>query len=666
MIVAILANLSHDWVRMVRSRLGEDATILEADSFQGAIDLLQAVPANLVVLDWPAISDERISALVDIRATVPEAVILGLAPSEVIDRVRDEELPAPDLWIDTDRGGREWDHVVTQAMETARLRADQVDLEDADEGRELRASNEQSSPELAVLHRLMSGVAGGFDLQRLLEAYTDAVAQYTRCAGFCLLWEDENEECYSVRLHRGIRPEIVAGGRLLPGDALPAWYRRNRRILSVSQLHEWPDRPAAIRVKREMELFSGRVAIPLVVRGRLAGVFILGDKVLGESYSTGELETLFAISNYAALAAEGIELHEELRRAKSYTDRIVKSMSAGLLSLGLDERINVCSPYAAEVLGLSLEDVEGADLRCLPSPLGDYLYAALQSEDRTVSGEEVNIRGGEVALRVSTSSLLDDDGNILGSVLLLDDITTEKELATERSRRERLDVLTRIVERLAHEVKNPLTAVKTYAELIGDRGPDEQLAQFWSRTVLPEIDHLDELLKNLLRMVEQPEPQLQWSAVDELINAAVERLPLPEDLRRQAIEIDVPTGLPPIMVDASATTDALSYLLRYVAGSRPHPVRVQARHESSEGDEVLSVTIMRTTQENGSFEPEHVFDPLFAMQHPEADLGPVISQRIITNQRGRVEALEDQGRVTMRVVLPASSRADAVSPSEVN
>jgi len=56
----------------------------------------------------------------------------------------------------------------------------------------------------------------------------------------------------------------------------------------------------------------------------------------------------------------------------------------------------------------------------------------------------------------------------------------------------------------------------------------------------------------------------------------------------------------------------------------------------------------------GSFEPEHVFDPLFAMQHPEADLGPVISQKIITNQRGQVEALEDEGRVTMRVVFPAS------------
>lgn len=547
MIVAVLANLSHEWVRMVVARAGRDATVLQADSLHGTLELLQCVPANLVVFDLPTITDDRIHALQQIRERAARALLVGIAPTEVIERARDQGLPAPDLWVDVTRGGREWDHVLAQALETARLRADQTELVSGDEpaGRPIvRDAAEQTSPELAVFHRLMSGVAGGFDLQRLLEAYTDAVSQFSRCAAFCLLWEDPQGDRYIVRLHRGMRPELVQGGRLLPSDALPSWYRRNRRLLAISELPDWPDRAAAIAVKRELELFSGQVALPLVVRGRLAGVLILGDKVLGDAYTSAELQTLFAMSNYVALAAEGIELHDELRRAKAYNDRIVKSMSAGLITLGLDERIGVCSPYAAEVLGLALEDVEGADLRCLPSPLGDYLFAALRSVDNTVTGEEVTIRGGEVSLRVSTSSLVDDDGTILGSVLLLDDITAEKELATERSRRERLDVLTRIVERIAHEVKNPLTAVKTYAELISERGPDEQLAQFWSRTVLPEIDHLDELIRNLLRMVEQPEPHLQRASIEDLIDSAIERLALPQEVRQQAIALDLPQTCP--------------------------------------------------------------------------------------------------------------------------
>ena len=673
MIVAVLANVSHDWARMVRERVGGGATLLEASSFEGALDLLQSVAANLVVVDIPAVTPERIEAVEAMRERAPEAVFVGVAPADVIQTVRDDELAAPDRWIETGASNHDWDAVMSQALGTANLRADQNELVTAPgaNGHQIiREGDDLSSPEMGAFHRLMSGVAGGFDMQRLLEAYADAVSQFSRCASFCLLWEEREGGRFGgrfrVRMQRGMRAEIVEGGRLLDSDALPSWYRRNRRMLSIAELAQWPERARAIGIRREMNLFGGQVAIPLDVRGRLAGILFLGDKMLGESYATGELETLFAMSNYVAVAAEGIELHDELRRAKAYTDRIVKSMSAGLITLGPDERIGVCSPYAAEVLELSAEDVEGADLRCLPSPLGDYLYAALKSPQGATSSDEVTIRGGEVALRVSTSSLLDDEGSVLGGVLLLDDITSEMELAEERSRRERLDVLTQIVGRIAHEVKNPLTAVKTYAELIGDRGPDEDLSKFWSRTVLPEIDHLDELLKNLLRMVEQPEPNFERAQPSELITGAVQRLGLPEDVRDQVFELDMPEGLPLIMVDPSATMDAFSYLLGYVAGDRPYPVRVQASSASVDGRNGLEITMTRISNQNGSFEPEHVFDPLYAMQHPEADLGPVISQKIITNQQGRVEAHHEDGHVTMTVLFPAASAVGARPSSEAS
>ena len=74
----------------------------------------------------------------------------------------------------------------------------------------------------------------------------------------------------------------------------------------------------------------------------------------------------------------------------------------------------------------------------------------------------------------------------------------------------------------------------------------------------------------------------------------------------------------------------------------------------------------RISNQNGSFEPEHVFDPLYAMQHPEADLGPVISQKIITNQQGRVEAHHEDGHVTMKVIFPAASAIGAPQDSEAS
>ncbi len=654
MIIAILTNLSQDWLHSVRQSPLAQATVLEAASADAAAELLQSVPADLVVLELPRVTDDRLADLGRLRSLAEGAVLVCIAPEEVTERVRFEGLSAPDIWLPVEASQEQREEILGRAVETAGLRAEMDAMQsEMIAGCRVVQSNEGRLTDLDAFNRLMSGLSSGFDLDRLLEAFVDAVSQFSQCAGYALLWEAD-DGCLRVRCHRGVRAEVVGGARLCPTDALPVWYRRNRRVLTTAELVDWSDHRSAVRVCREMDIFGGQVAMPLMVRGRLAGVFMLGEKVLGEGYSRGELETLFSVTNHVALAAQGVELHAELGRSNAQMESIVESIAAGLITLGTDERIAVCNPYAAEVLGLSREEVEGADLRALPSPLGDMLYGALKAQNGEASTGEVEIRGGQTMLRVSTSRIRDEAGTTLGSVLMLDDVTAERELARERSRRERLDVLTRIVGRIAHEVKNPLTAVKTYAELMTGRRGGEQLEHFWSETVLPEIDRLDEMLKNLLRMVEQPEPHVEPARLEELIAQAVDVLPMAEETKRQAFDLQFAEGLPSVMVDPTPTRDAISYLLAYLAGTRPHTVQVEGVG-NGEGAGGVVVKMSRRTRENGKFDPDTVFDPLAAMQNPECDLGPVISQKIISNQHGQVDAWHEEGRVTMRVTLPRST-----------
>ncbi len=653
MIVSILADLSQDWLHSVRQSLLAQATVLRAPSSEAAVELLQSVPADMVVLELPRLTDERLADLERLRSLAEGALLVCIAPNEVAERVRLEGLAAPDIWLPAESSQEQREEILERAVETAGLRAEMDAMQsEMVAGCRVVQSNEGRLADLDAFNRLMSGLSSGFDLDRLLEAFVDAVSQFSQCASYALLWEAD-DGCLRVRCHRGVRAEVVEGARLCPTDALPVWYRRNRRVLTVAELADWTDRRSAVRVCREMDIFGGQMAMPLMVRGRLAGVFMLGEKVLGEGYSRGELETLFSVTNHVALAAQGVELHTELGRSKAQTESIVESMGAGLITLGTDERIAVCNPYAAEVLGLPRQEVEGADLRALPSPLGDMLYGALNTQNGDAITGDVEIRGGQTMLRVSTSRIRDEAGATLGSVLMLDDITAERELASERSRRERLDVLARIVGRIAHEVKNPLTAIKTYAELMTGRRGGEQLERFWSETVLPEIDRLDDMLKNLLRMVELPEPHVESARVEDLIAGALDVLPMAEEVKRQAFDLQFAEGLPSVLVDPASTRDAISYLLSYLAGSRPYAVQVEVERGSEEAEGV-AVKMSRRTRENGKFDPETVFDPLTAMQNPESDLGPVISQKIISNQRGQVDAWQEEGRVMMRVTLPRS------------
>ncbi|MGC9318496.1 MAG: GAF domain-containing protein [Armatimonadota bacterium] len=654
MTIAVLADVSREWARLLRETMGEGATVLEAEDPEATVELLQSVPADLIVMEMQKLVRARTVALQRVQEQAPQAVVVCIAPDEVIDRVRFEQLPAPDMWLRTEEGTEDREEVVRAALERARLRSEVGEAYDDSEPAPVVSEGEADrSSDLDAFRRLMGGVEGGFDLDRLLEAYVDAVTHFIGCASYCLLWE-RDEGHLAIRCQRGIRAEVVEAARLGPRDALPTWYRRNRRVLTVGELPSWPDRKLAGCIRREMDLFGAQVAVPLMVRGRLAGILMLGEKVLGERYRSNEIEVLFNVSSHVALSAEGIELHQELGRSKAYADRIVESMGAGLIMLGPDERIAVCNPYAARVLRLERGKVEGADLRALPSPLGDMLYAALADPDAGTTSEEVSIRGGRATLRVTTSPLHDDTGQVRGSILMLSDITAEKELARERSRRERLDVLTKIVGRIAHEVKNPLTAVKTYAELMSGRGvDDDRLARFWSQTVLPEIDQLDQMLKDMLRMVEQPEPKTESARLEELLSEAIAAIPMSEEIKQQSFNVQLAEDLPPVMVDPEPTRDALAYLMQYLAGSRPYVVQVQAEWDADDPTRVV-VKMTRRSRGDGQFDPETIFDPLAAIQSPESELGPAISQRIIANQHGRVEASCEDGRVTMRVVLPRS------------
>jgi nitrogen fixation/metabolism regulation signal transduction histidine kinase len=94
---------------------------------------------------------------------------------------------------------------------------------------------------------------------------------------------------------------------------------------------------------------------------------------------------------------------QELGRSKAYIDSIVESMGAGLITLGTDERIAVCNRVRGDVLGLPREEVEGADLRALPSPLGDMLYAgADRAEGDADLRGGLDPRGAEDAARLTT------------------------------------------------------------------------------------------------------------------------------------------------------------------------------------------------------------------------------------------------------------------------
>jgi len=664
MTAALLTNLSQHWEEQIADYLRDEAVVLTAGHNE-ALDILRAADVELVVIGLESLTDLALEHYRSLREQAPQAVFVCLAPPDIVEQVRTENLLSPDIWLRADSTPADTADVLRQAL----AQASWAGRYDAPVTNELRVpQSEQASlpqdshPPSQVFEQLLGGFVSGFDRDNLLQTYLKAVGEFMRPGSYCLLWWNDEKDCYTVWASQGMHWRIAASGRLLAKDALPSWYQRNRRVLRRAELLGWADRQTASALGREMDFFGGQLVLPLFIDGQLAGLLTLGERVTGQPYSPSQIETLYLLSSYVTLALQDFELHQQFRTSRSYIERILQNMNAGVITLNADERIGICNPYAAEILGLERSQVEDADLRVLPSPLGDYLYAALQVPDEAVTGEEVTIWGGELTLRVSTSALVDDEGTATGAVLIIEDMTAEVDLAEEQRRNERLKVLTGLVGRLVHEIRTPLTAIRTYADLMGNGQDSLQLVDFWKNTVTPEINRLDELARELVGVIQQPEPDFEVTQIETLIHQAVEKLQQAEAIDESLINVQIAQGLPRVVVDPQTTAQALFYLLRHLYVTGSPPLRIQADSSVTEGSENVVITVSGSGRAKGKPFLDEIFDPVAALQSEHADLGPAISRKIIENQQGQVQAEYQNGTLQIEVIFPAATMHRVTPP----
>lgn len=652
MVVALASDLTQDWFNRLSTMLADGAMLLPVTADK-AVDMAQRLSVSILIVNAVPPTSEKLLAYARIVKLLPDAVLVCLATAEVREQVRRERLLAPDHWLAPDADTAEVQDVVRLALQKATLLMTQAGVTPmAAEALMPAPAAERATTEEGVLRQLLAAMAGNNDAERLLQAYVDAAVQLVRCATHCFLWRSEASETLQVKAYMGLPPALAAHGRLGPSDALTEWYRSNCRALTRAELSRWPDAAAAGALARELDVFRGHVAIPLILRGRLDGLLILGEKVIGDQYSQSELETLFVLSGYVALHLENLQLQAQVQRTQAYMERSLCGMRVGLITLGQDQRIAVCNPYAARILGTTVEQLDGADLRVLPSPLGDYLYAACRSPEAAVTAETIELPRGRGHVRATSSTLLDQDNQPVGAVLLLEDITNSVESAAEVSRQDTINALTRIIGRIAHEVRTPLTAIRTYAQLMDEPEDDHQeLVRFWRETVSPELDRLDQLITEQVRLIEQPAPEFQMVDIEQLVNDAIRQVDRGSNGERPLLKVVSP--VPQIVADPSPTRDAVTYLLRYLCNHASTPVGV-VLDQTNKGP-VPNVRLRMRTSANGTtLDASTILDPLAVLQTEEADLGPAIGRQLVDKMGGRVEARNGDGYFEFRVLFPVN------------
>jgi two-component system sensor histidine kinase FlrB len=304
------------------------------------------------------------------------------------------------------------------------------------------------------------------------------------------------------------------------------------------------------------------------------------------------------------------------------------------------------------------------------------LYETLR-DGTTYLRQEVVLHSANMPLEVSTYQVFDESGQVVGSVMVFEDLTAKKLLYEESRRADQLDFLNKVVGRMAHEIKNPLVSIQTFAELLADHYDDPEFRDNFRAVVSRDVQAVDSITEKLVSFASKIDYHFAAVEVSSILRQVVTAVaPLATVVAAgryanrgaaalEAVETFVLEG-PPLTPAASVKLDAeqfhkaLMYLIIFLRQGMEEEdkVLVSSRYGlptgHSNSGEWVSITLTGKGRRLSDEEMQQLFDPFCMEQSTLIDVGPCVSQKIIEEHGGHLHVHQEKtGDTSFVIVLPA-------------
>ena len=334
----------------------------------------------------------------------------------------------------------------------------------------------------------------------------------------------------------------------------------------------------------------------------------------------------------------------ELDRRRAYTEAVVDTIAAGVLSIDRTGIITTFNPSAERILGVWGDQLRGRQVSEAFKELGLELFQnafdrmLADARDSLSLEGPMEVQGKFLTIGLNCSRMRDEAGKDLGFVLVFEDLT-------ELIKAQKAAAWQEVAQRIAHEIKNPLTPIQLSAQRLRkkffEKSPDfEDIFDESTEVIVNEVNGLKRMVDEFSKFARMPAPRMARESLHEVIREVVA---LYRGAHRDVeCILDLDETLPELNLDREQINRVFVNLFDNAiqAMSQKGRLWVTTRYDTKRHKAVVSVA-----DEGVGINPEDqekLFVPYFSRKRSGTGLGLAIVRRIITDHEGLIQAGNNQ------------------------
>ena len=345
---------------------------------------------------------------------------------------------------------------------------------------------------------------------------------------------------------------------------------------------------------------------------------------------SGAIFFIFVIQNYYLV-------DKTLNQTKDYTRQVIASMANGLLSVDTEGKIASYNQPAINLLGLKESEVKGKNFNSLV----DFNVTEIRktiNDCVSVLDQEIihkNKKGEFIPLALSSTPIMDEAGACQGAVIVLRDLSEIKKLEEEVRRSEKLAAIGELAAGVAHEIRNPLSSIRGFAQFLKHSLKDKPQEKEYAETIVTEVDRINRVVTDLLSFARPMKAELSQTDIAEIIEHSVRLVEADAISRDVNIQTKISDSIRPSL-DANQITQALLNLLLNALQALSPEGNIEIGAELDASGSRLHLWVKDDGPGIPRSQIEKIFKPFYTTHEKGTGLGLAIVHKIAENHYGEI------------------------------